>query len=170
MRTNPTAFSLYRLLFAFGALIVLGLSVTAVIIALAHRMPEGFVKRGYAKYDKGDLDGAIADYSRAIKIDAKNAEAYRERGRARFYRKDNDGAIEDFTRLIELDPKQAFGWHARGLAKSAKHDFDGSIADYTNALELDAKDRACYLNTTAHVALPEYVITNAAIRSYETFR
>ena len=41
-----------------------------------------YYNRGNAKDDKGDLDGAIADYNRAIELDPKLAIAYNNRGNA----------------------------------------------------------------------------------------
>src|ERR1043166_1930531 len=59
--------------------------------------------RGNAKDAKGDLDGAIADYDRAIELDPKYASAYYNRGDAKDDKGDLDGAIADFKRATELD-------------------------------------------------------------------
>ncbi len=60
--------------------------------------------RGLAAYDKDNLDGAIAAYDEAIKIDAKFADGYLYRGIARYAKKDFDNAIADYTKAIELEP------------------------------------------------------------------
>ena len=59
--------------------------------------------RAYAK--KGDYDKAIADYTEAIRLDPKNAEAYCNRGHAYEEKGDYDKAIADCTEAIRLDPK-----------------------------------------------------------------
>ena len=41
-----------------------------------------FTNRGYAHYDKGDPDRAIADYTQALRLDPKSAFAYTGRGHA----------------------------------------------------------------------------------------
>jgi tetratricopeptide (TPR) repeat protein len=49
-----------------------------------------------------DLDGAIADYDQAIKLNPKFGLAYKNRGKAKQEKGDLDGAIADFNRAIKL--------------------------------------------------------------------
>jgi tetratricopeptide (TPR) repeat protein len=102
--------------------------------------------RGDAAREKGDLDGAIAEYTRALEVDPKYVPAYASRGAAKWAKGDLDGSIADSTRAIERDPKHAIAWYNRGGAKQAKEDFDGAIADYTRAVEIDPKYEAAYYN------------------------
>ena len=55
--------------------------------------------------NKGELDKAIADFSKAIEIDPKSAIAYNNRGWAYEGKKDYDRAIADYSKAIEIDPK-----------------------------------------------------------------
>jgi tetratricopeptide (TPR) repeat protein len=59
---------------------------------------------GLAKSTKGDLDGAIADFSKAIELNPKLAEAYLNRGLAKSTKGDQDGAIANESQAIELNP------------------------------------------------------------------
>jgi tetratricopeptide (TPR) repeat protein/predicted Ser/Thr protein kinase len=99
----------------------------------------GYHNRGLARHSKGDLDGAIADQSHALKHDPKFVDAWVNRGTARMAKGDLDGAMADYTRALELDPKQVNAWNNRGIARKDKGDLDGAIEDYTRALELDPK-------------------------------
>src|SRR5436305_1148236 len=103
-------------------------------------------KRGIAKGVKGDIDGAIADFTRAIELDPKYGTAYNNRGLAKKNKGDLDGAVADCTRAIEVDPKDAGGYGNRGIAKQAQGDLSGAIADYTRAIELDPKYALAYYN------------------------
>src|SRR6266540_2322708 len=94
-------------------------------------------ERGIAKGDKGDIEGAIADCTRAIKLDPRYAPAYITRGLAKKNKGDLNEAITDYTRAVELDPKHVNAYYNRGVAKWGKGDIDGAIADYTRAIELD---------------------------------
>ena len=92
--------------------------------------------RGIAKRKKGDLDGAIADFTKAIELKPNYAEAYANRGNAKQAKGDLDGAIADSTNAIELKPDDAEAYTNRGNAKRAKGDLDGAIADSTKTIEL----------------------------------
>ena len=69
---------------------------------------------------KGENDRAIADYTEAIRLDPKNANAYSNRGYAYSDKGDTDRAIADFTEAIRLDPKFAIAYNNRGLAYGEK--------------------------------------------------
>jgi len=69
---------------------------------------------------KGDLDGAIADYSRVIDLTPRQAEAYSNRGSAKRAKGELDGAIADFNKAIESDPKQASAYNNRGAIKARR--------------------------------------------------
>jgi Flp pilus assembly protein TadD len=65
------------------------------------------MNRGFAKQAKGDVDGAIADFNRAIELDPKQPRAYMNRGFAKPAKGDHDGAIADYNRALELAAKLA---------------------------------------------------------------
>src|SRR2546421_2135171 len=127
LRSNRFYSSHHR--FVFVGLVALSLSVTA----FGQTTPADFVDSGNVKYRRGDLDGAIADYTHAIELDPKFARAYENRGVAKGAKRDPDGAIADLTRASDLDPKGVGIYYNRGIARKAKGDYDGAIADYTRA-------------------------------------
>jgi tetratricopeptide (TPR) repeat protein len=105
-----------------------------------------YVNRGDARQAKSDLDGAIADFSKAIEIEPRYAYAYINRGNARQAKGDLEGAIADYTKAIEIDPQYAKTYFNRGAAQQAKGDLEGAIADYTKAIEIDPRDAKAYNN------------------------
>jgi tetratricopeptide (TPR) repeat protein len=66
-----------------------------------------YLYRGNAYEKKGNLDRAIADYSKVIEIDPKYAPAYAKRGAAYEKKRDHDRAIADFNKAIEINSKYA---------------------------------------------------------------
>lgn len=102
--------------------------------------------RGKEKQTAGDLDGALADYTRALELDGTYTGALNNRGNVRQAKGDLTGAVADFTRALELDPGYQTAWFNRGNAKSDQGDLEGAIADYSRAIELDAKDAQAFNN------------------------
>jgi tetratricopeptide (TPR) repeat protein len=93
---------------------------------------------GLAKQAKGDLDGAIADFNRAIELAPAYSYSYGRRAEAKKRKGDLDGAIADYNKAIALDPADNFYYHFRGRVRQAKGDLDGAIADFTKSIELSA--------------------------------
>ena len=68
--------------------------------------------RGNCLHGKGDNDRAIADYTEAIRLDPKYANAYNNRGVSLQADKgDYDRAIADYNEAIRLDPKRRMPIH-----------------------------------------------------------
>jgi tetratricopeptide (TPR) repeat protein len=113
--------------------------VTEPVIGSDPQNAAGFANRAGLRFHNGDVNGAIADYGRAIELDPKSADAYWNRGALRKEKRDFDGAITDLNRAIELNPNNYDYFNDRGIAKRGKGDNDGAIADYTKSIELDPK-------------------------------
>jgi lipoprotein NlpI len=101
---------------------------------------------GVARVGKGDYEGAIRDFTKAIESDPKNPVYYAARGNARTTSGELEDAIADFSTAIELDPARRVPYINRGVAKVDKGDLDGAIADYAKALTLDPKNVTAYRN------------------------
>lgn len=107
---------------------------------------EDLVNRGIEKGKKGDLDGAIADFNRAIELNPKNDAPYYNRAQAKWLKKDAAGALADYTRAIELGSTNPAAYNNRGNARAENNDRDGAIADYTRAIELKPDYARAYYN------------------------
>jgi tetratricopeptide (TPR) repeat protein len=94
---------------------------------------------------KTDLDGKIADYSQAIKLDPKYVDAYINRGIAQAAEAKYDAAIGDFSQAIKLAPQSPEAYLHRGNARKNIDDIDGAIADFTEAIRLDPQHVDAYI-------------------------
>jgi Flp pilus assembly protein TadD len=60
--------------------------------------------RGLTKSRKGNLDGALADYNRAIELSPTTAGPYINRGILKKKLGDTKGSSADFSRAVQLNP------------------------------------------------------------------
>jgi tetratricopeptide (TPR) repeat protein len=95
---------------------------------------------GNALKAKGDLDGAITCYHKALELDPKLASAHHNLGLALRAKGDLEGAIACYQKALTLDPKLAQAHLGLGaILCDDKHDWDGAIVCFRQALDLDPK-------------------------------
>src|SRR6266513_723537 len=157
------------------AVLVIGASAHAAL-GQSPRTAQEFNYRGLDRQNRGDIDGAIDDFTKAIERSDGMVQVvgYINRANARLSKSDWDGAIADYTRGLELQlnpgenlkakpersnreavsvssgatlaPPIEFTFNGRGNARRAKGDVDGAIADYTKALEQNPKYADAFYN------------------------
>jgi tetratricopeptide (TPR) repeat protein len=98
-----------------------------------------YVCRGNAYSELGQLDKAVADYSRAIELDPKDALPWFDRGNAYAGLEQYDKAVTDYSQAIALEPKYVPAWNNRGKAYSKLGQPDKAISDYSRAIALYPK-------------------------------
>jgi tetratricopeptide (TPR) repeat protein len=120
---------------------VLLLAATLIVVAndaIAQTAKE-YCNRGVAKQNKGDLEGAVADYNRAIQLSPYDATPYNNRGLIKTAKGDLDGAIEDFNRALQIDAKNPKTYDNRGVAIQKTGDLAGALQNYDRAIDLSRK-------------------------------
>src|SRR5438067_653383 len=91
------------------------------------RTAENFMDRGIERQNKGDIDGAIEDFTKVIAMKPQAlvlAAAYNNRANARVSKNDVDGAIGDYTSAIEVLPTDPENYYNRGVIFLGKGDND----------------------------------------------
>ena len=105
-----------------------------------------YYNRGIAYANTGKIDRAVQDFTQAIALNPKFADAYYNRGNAHSIKGEYDKAIRDYTQVIALNPKFADAYYNRGTIYSNKGDFAEAIKDFNKAIDLNPKDARFYYN------------------------
>ncbi|MBD2309065.1 tetratricopeptide repeat protein [Chroococcidiopsis sp. FACHB-1243] len=99
-----------------------------------------YSSRAWLRYKSGDKQGAIADYTQAIKFGNEtsfSAFNYYGRAEALFAVEDYRGAIADYTTAIQLDPASAATTYSkRAMARDRIGDKKGAAEDRKIAASL----------------------------------
>ena len=69
-------------------------------------LTEAYAVRGRARYRLGDYDGAIDDYSAAIRLDRKRADVYLNRGLVHYTKVEIEDALADMNIALYRDPHE----------------------------------------------------------------
>ncbi|MFS8117542.1 MAG: tetratricopeptide repeat protein [Microcoleus sp.] len=143
--------SFYNLIATLGFLTIFGnispavsAKFSAILIAqktIVQNPAEDLFNSGLAKSEAGDMTGAIADYTEAIRLNPNYAKAYNKRGIIHGRNlQDYPAAKADFDRAIAINPNYGDAYYNRARVRELLKDKPGAIADYQKAAELYQKD------------------------------
>ena len=110
----------------------IGAGLLTMQIAYAQTAEDWF-ESGLAKAKSGDIQGAIADYTKAIEIYPSYAWAYYTRGNAKLKLKDYQGSIADFTKAIQFQHNYYHAITNRGVAFNNLGDLKSACRDWKTA-------------------------------------
>lgn len=102
-----------------------------------------YYRRATLWAEKRDDERAIADFTQAIGLDARDARAYNDRGIVWRRKGDEARALADFSDAIRLDDRYAIAYNNRGTVQP---DPARAIADYDAAIRLKPGYGAAYFN------------------------
>jgi tetratricopeptide (TPR) repeat protein len=124
-----------------------GTTVARTVQSLTLTADDYFVS-AYQKIEKGDYQGALADYNQSIALKPDNALAYNNRGILKDEKlNDVQGALADYNQSISLNPDGAKAYYNRGILKNEKlNDVKGALADYNQSIALKPDYAAAYNN------------------------
>ncbi len=108
---------------------------------------EDWVESGITLAKKGQYDGAIKDFTKALELEPDNYLARYNRGLAWAMKGDPDQAIVDYSAALQTEPRYYLcyaAYYKRGLAWQEKGHYDRAIEDFTKALELNPYSAEAY--------------------------
>ncbi|MDB9348529.1 serine/threonine-protein kinase [Nodularia spumigena] len=105
---------------------------------------ENLYQEGLKKYQAGNYQAAVENFTQAIALDSENYSAYNKRGNAFYQLGDYEQAKADTTKAIELNPQNANAYYDRGFALYELGKYKEAVADYTKAIELNSGNAYAY--------------------------
>ena len=96
-----------------------------------------YINRGLAYEKKGDLDAALDDLNKAIKIQSNNVYAYQDRAVLHEKRNEFAEAVADYTKAIKVNGKFAPPYSGRGLLLLKQGRDADAESDFARYLELN---------------------------------
>ena len=113
------------------------------------------IELGAKKLRAGDTDGAIANFTRAIRLDPNNADAYYERGLVRSL-VDAEAAIADYTQALRIDPKNIAAYSERSGDRQRLFDYAGALQDLDQAIQLEPDADLYMRRSSIHLVQSDY--------------
>lgn len=105
--------------------------------------------------ESGDVDGAIAEWTRYIDKSPDFFGGYYRRGFFKDLYQQTDGAIEDYDMSIMLNPDYAYAYLGKGDMLLRKGQTDGAMEAYRKVIELDTVPNTSSCAMYAYLALGE---------------
>jgi tetratricopeptide (TPR) repeat protein len=139
------------------AIVAAALAIGGIVLYNAAIKPaqvQAHMASGGAYYEDDDFDSAIAEFTKAIKLDRKNAEAYWSRGLAYYDNDDDNGrVIADVSEAVRLAPDNTDYrdglvslYTELGDASYDDGDYDTAIAYFTEAIKTAPDDDYAYFS------------------------
>jgi len=123
-----------------------------------------FVVKGASAIRRGDDDGVIKNYSRAIEISPDDLEYYFARAQAYWHKKELGLAIADYTKVIDLNPGNIHARLNRGAAYVSKGYLQQAMRDLNEVIEAtDGLAYPYYLRAVCHAENKDYDLALADV-------
>jgi tetratricopeptide (TPR) repeat protein len=129
---------------------VVGQEVLIADTIIEYNYREGNVDRYFqladSCFDRGDYEGAIANYTQSLRINPNFAPTYNNRGNSYSALGEYQKALADYTQALRLDPNYAGTYNNRGGVYNELGEYQKALADHNQALRLDPNQAAAYIN------------------------
>ena len=116
-------------------------TIIAVVISITSfgQTADEYLKNGIVKHNSKDFEGAIKDYSKAIKADKNLRDGYFNRGICELALQNYKAAKKDLDKTIELDPLFGQAFYSRATVLVSQQHYGDALPDLDKTIELDPK-------------------------------
>jgi tetratricopeptide (TPR) repeat protein len=95
------------------------------------------LNRAITRYEMGDLQGAIEDYSKVVELDLNNYIAYNNRALIKFELGNHAEAIADLNRAVISQARNCIAYCNRGVIWAHMGEKNNAIEDFSYAIQVD---------------------------------
>lgn len=135
-----------------------------VLLSVDEKAHEGYMLRGVAKYNLGDLLGAESDFGMAINANKVYTLAYQYRAIIRLQLGNYDDALNDFQHAIELRPDIVGPYYSRGVTYLLSQQFEKAIKDFDTFISKERMVSDAYIRRGTC-----YLLLKDTTRAYEDY-
>lgn len=126
----------------------------------------GWLDRGLALYQAGDLAGYLQANEEAVRLAPERSLTWANRGIARFWNGDREGAIADLEKAVDIDPSERIAMNGNALIAASEGRHQDAVIELSRALrQAPNDDFALARRAQAYVALGEF---DRALRDTDT--
>jgi tetratricopeptide (TPR) repeat protein len=114
-------------------------TLVLLLLSACHEIPtaeESFL-RGNLLLDSGDPRGAIDEYTAALELNPRLAQAYNNRGLSHAALREYDAAVADYDACLALPNPLSEAFYNRGVARFRLGRKGDAVIDFTEALRLN---------------------------------
>src|ERR1700730_6085826 len=119
-----------------GLTLFILLFVNVLVQAQTPASAQNYYNNGIKQFEKGNLDGALEDYTRAIEISSRLAPTKRDRA-VSWSNTNRFDLCAESDRITLIDPFTAWAYTNRGIVRYRKGDTAGAIADLDQAIRIN---------------------------------
>jgi tetratricopeptide (TPR) repeat protein len=101
---------------------------------------------GIEKFNEGNLEDAISEFTSAIEFNPENSEAYFNRGIALAESGNIEDALQDYQTVLVLNPGSDKVHYNIGLINYSTGDFEEAFKHFSTTIELNANNAEAYFN------------------------
>jgi tetratricopeptide (TPR) repeat protein len=95
-----------------------------------------YLRRGIAYYNDSQYDQAISDFTKALEINPRDADAYSNRGSVYREKGQYEQAISDSNKALEINPNFGMAYYQRGRVYYLKGEYNKSWNDIKKTQDL----------------------------------
>ena len=114
---------------------------TALDRKYAADLAVAYQQRGFASASNQNFQGAVQDFTEALKINSRDARIYEQRAAVEMKMRDYDKALADYSELIKLKPNEVRYLNYRAYIYEVKDDVQNSMADTEKVLKQDSNNQ-----------------------------